>query len=119
LGAAQRRANQRVQARETLRAGLELAVGCGAERLAERAREELAAAGGRLRREALRGVDALTPSERRVAAMAADGLGNAQIAQALFVTVNTIETHLRRVYVKLGIKRRAQLADALKITGAP
>ena len=119
LGASQRRANQRVEARETLREGLDLAVRCGAGRLNERAREELAAAGGRPRREVLRGVDALTPSERRVAAMAADGLGNAQIAQALFVTVNTIETHLRHVYAKLGVNQRAQLADALKITGAP
>ena len=49
--------------------------------------------------------------------MAAEGLSNAQIAQALFVTVNTIETHLRHVYAKLAINTRAQLAE--KITAAP
>src|SRR4029077_6324251 len=123
----QRRANHRADARETLRSGLDLAVRCGAGRTAERAREELAAAGGarapggraagggRSRREVLRGVDALTPSERRVAAMAAEGMTNTQIAQALFVTVNTIETHMRHVFTKLGIHQRAEL----KITGTP
>jgi DNA-binding CsgD family transcriptional regulator len=119
LGAALRRANRRSEAREALRPGLDLATRCGAQRLAERALEELAASGARPRREVLRGVDALTPSERRVAAMAAEGLSNAQIAQALFVTVNTIETHLRHVYAKLGINVRVRLAEALKITADP
>ena len=116
LGAWLRRANQRTEARAALRAGLDRALRCGAHRLAGRAREELAASGARPRREVSSGVDALTPSERRVAGMAADGLGNAQIAQALFVTVNTIETHLRHVYAKLGISSRREIP---KITVDP
>jgi DNA-binding CsgD family transcriptional regulator len=117
LGAALRRANQRTAARAPLREGLDLAHRLGATRLAERAEVELAASGARTRRRALVGADALTPSERRIAEMAGGGMGNAEIAQALFVSLNTVETHLRRVYRKLGINRRAQLPAAL--TGAP
>jgi len=95
LGAAQRRANQRTAAREPLRAGLDLAHRCGATRLAEHARAELAATGAKPRRQLSSGVEALTASERRVAEMAATGMSNPQIAQALFVTLNTVETHLR------------------------
>ena len=71
------------------------------------------ATGARPRRVALSGLDALTPSERRVAGMAAKELTNRDIAQALFVTPTTVEVHLSRVYRKLGIASRAQLADAL------
>ena len=113
LGAAQRRANQRTAAREPLRAGLDLAHRCGATRLAEHARAELAATGAKPRRQLSSGVEALTASERRVAEMAATGMSNPQIAQALFVTLNTVETHLRHTYQKLAINRREQLADAL------
>lgn len=113
LGAAQRRANQRTAAREPLRAGLDLAHRCGATRLAERARSELAATGAKPRRQLFSGVEALTASERRVAEMAATGMSSPQIAQALFVTLNTVETHLRHTYQKLAINRREQLADAL------
>ena len=60
-----------------------------------------------------RGLDALTASERRVATMAAEGLSNKEIAQALFVTVKTVEQHLGRVYRKLGISSRKHLAAAL------
>ena len=59
------------------------------------------------------GVEALTPSERRVAALAATGMANAEIAQSLFVTVKTVETHLGRGYRKLDIPGRGQLAAAL------
>ena len=59
------------------------------------------------------GVDSLTPSERRVAEMAASGMTNRQIAQDLFLTVKTIETHLSAAYDKLGIRSRQQLGDAL------
>ncbi len=58
--------------------------------------------------------DALTPSERRVAQLAADGLTNRQIAQALFVTSRTIEAHLTQTYMKLAITSREQLATALR-----
>jgi DNA-binding CsgD family transcriptional regulator len=113
LGAALRRANQRTEAREPLRAGLDLALGCGATRLADRARTELRATGARPRRESLSGAAALTPSERRVAEMAASGLSNAEIAQALFVTVKTVEGHLSGAYRKLDVRSRTELGDAL------
>lgn len=114
LGAALRRAGSRAQSREPLRAGLELAHSCGAHALLERARTELAAAGARPRHAMRTGVNALTASERRVADLAAAGMSNPQIAQALFVTLNTVETHLRHIYQKLAINRRDQLTDALQ-----
>ncbi|HKP91309.1 MAG TPA: helix-turn-helix transcriptional regulator, partial [Thermoleophilaceae bacterium] len=81
--------------------------------LAERARQELRAAGGRPRRARITGVESLTASERRVAAMAAEGLSNPEIAQALFVTKKTVETHLANAYGKLGIHSRTELPAAL------
>ncbi|GAB3252247.1 ATP-binding protein [Nocardioides dilutus] len=113
LGSAQRRANRRSEARDTLRAALDGARRLGALRLAERAEQELLAAGARPRRAGLSGVDALTPSERRVAQMAASGLSNPAIAQALFVSLNTVETHLRHAFRKLEITRRTQLRSHL------
>jgi DNA-binding CsgD family transcriptional regulator len=86
---------------------------CGADGLAETARAELRASGIQLRREATTGADALTPSERRIAGMAAAGLSNAEIAQQLFLTVKTIEMHLTHAYRKLDIRRRAELVQAL------
>ena len=88
-GGALRRAGERALSREPLLEGLELAAACVASALAEHARTELRAAGARPRRAARSGVEALTPSERRVAALAAEGLSNAEVAQALFVTVRT------------------------------
>ena len=113
LGAALRRGNHRKDAREPLREGVELARVCGATALVERGHAELIASGARPRRTALSGADSLTPSERRVARLAADGLTTPEIAQQLFVTVNTVESHLRRTYLKLGIHAREELASAL------
>ena len=113
LGAAQRRYGARLNARETLRDGLDLAHRQGGLRLAERARQELVIAGGKPRRDAVRGRDALTPSELRVAELAAGGQTNRQIAQALFVTQRTVENHLTSTYGKLGIGSRSELAPAL------
>jgi DNA-binding CsgD family transcriptional regulator len=113
LGAALRRANLRARAREELRRAVETATICSATGLAERAETELLATGARPRRIALSGVDALTPSERRVAEMAAAGPTNREIAQALFITQRTVEVHLTSIYRKLGISSRAQLAGAL------
>jgi DNA-binding NarL/FixJ family response regulator len=87
LGAALRRLGHRVQSREPLRDGYELAERCGA--------------------------DALTPSERRIADMAAAGLSNPEIAQELFLTVKTVEMHLTHAYRKLDIRKRTNLKDAL------
>jgi DNA-binding CsgD family transcriptional regulator len=113
LGAAVRRDGRRSDARPILRRGLDLADACGARPLAERALSDLRAAGARPRRAQLAGVPALTPSERRVADMAADGMTNRAIAQALFVTTKTIEVHLSNVYRKLDIGSRTQIAQAL------
>jgi DNA-binding NarL/FixJ family response regulator len=119
LGAARRRARQRVAAREPLRQALERAHRLGADALAERARTELLATGARPRRLVHTGRDALTPSERRVCEMAARGLTNRTIAQALFVTMRTVEVHLNHAYAKLDISSRAHLAAALCDDAAP
>jgi DNA-binding CsgD family transcriptional regulator len=113
LGAALRRSGKRREARDPLRKGLEAARRCGATALVERAHAELVTAGARPRRLMFSGAESLTPSERRVAAMAADGQSNRDIAQALFVTVKTVETHLGRAYNKLGISSRKEIAAAL------
>ncbi|HYI35228.1 MAG TPA: LuxR C-terminal-related transcriptional regulator, partial [Thermoleophilaceae bacterium] len=113
LGAATRAGGDREQARINLSRGLELATECDARALAESARNELLAAGARPRRTAVTGVGALTPSERRVAEMAAEGMVNREIAQALFVTEKTVETHLGKAYAKLKVKSRKQLPEAL------
>ncbi|MDQ3729690.1 MAG: AAA family ATPase [Actinomycetota bacterium] len=113
LGSSLRRAGHRAEAREPLRKGLDLALRCGALALAERAETELAASGARPRRLLLTGVDALTPSERRIATMAAEGKTNPQIAQLLFLTRRTVEMHLTNAYRKLDIKSRAELPQKL------
>ena len=78
---------------------------------------ELAACGARPRRTALRGPAALTPSERRVAEMAATGMRTRDIAQALFVTPKTVEKHISGAYDKLGVRSREALAGALRSGG--
>jgi DNA-binding CsgD family transcriptional regulator/tetratricopeptide (TPR) repeat protein len=113
LGAALRRANRRTEARVPLRQGLDLACRCGASALVSRAHDELAATGARPRKDVLTGVEALTASELRIARMAADGMTNREIAQALFVTAKTVETHLGHVYAKLNIRSREGLDAAL------
>jgi DNA-binding NarL/FixJ family response regulator len=118
LGAALRRANERAAARRPLRKGLELSHRGGATALAEQAQTELTATGARPRRIQLSGVESLTPRERRVADLAAQGLTTRRIAEALFVTPKTVEYHLRHTYQKLGIRSRTQLTDALA-TDAP
>jgi DNA-binding CsgD family transcriptional regulator len=114
LGEVLRRHGRRVQSRDPLREAYDLARQCGANGLAETARAELRASGIRLRREALSGVDALTAGERRIADMAASGASNAEIAQTLFLTVKTVESHLTSCYRKLDISRRSQLQGALE-----
>jgi DNA-binding CsgD family transcriptional regulator len=113
LGAALRRANRRSDAREPLRLGLDVTHRCGAVLLADEAMKELSACGARPRRLVVSGVDSLTASERRVAAMAAEGMSNTEIAQALFVTRKTVEKHLGQVYMKLKIRSRGELPAAL------
>jgi DNA-binding CsgD family transcriptional regulator len=114
LGALQRRTGRRKQARAPLLRALELADRAGATPLAGRARGELLAAGARPRRTALTGPDALTSAERRVAEHASQGLTNRQIAQRLFITQPTVETHLRHIFQKLDIASRTELPDRLR-----
>lgn len=118
LGAARRRAGERRAARDALMAAYEAGFACGAATVVERARAELVVAGARPRREAFSGADALTAAERRVATLAAGGHANREIAQQLYVTLKTVETHLTAAYRKLGIAGRAGLAEALAGDGA-
>jgi len=113
LGAHLRRHGARREAREELGAGHELAVTRGAHALAEHARAELAASGSRLVARDPEQRDELTPSEHRIARMAADGATNRDIAQALFLTVKTVEMHLSNTYRKLDIRSRRDLPTAL------
>jgi DNA-binding CsgD family transcriptional regulator len=96
-----------------LRRGLDLADRCGAGLLAEQAHAALVSRGARPRRRRLSGAEALTPMERRVAERAAAGMSNREIAQDLFVTLRTVESHLTSGYRKLQIESRAGLANAL------
>ena len=112
-GASLRRSGQRTQARPPLLRALDLAERTGAAGLAAEVKRELIAAGARPRRAALTGPDALTAGERRVAALAADGASNRQIAEHLFITQATVETHLRHAFRKLNITSRADLPGSL------
>nr|WP_107912464.1 helix-turn-helix transcriptional regulator [Streptomyces chartreusis] len=114
LGAALRRANARAEARDHLTQGLDLASHRGAAPLAELAKAELRAAGARPARRMIYGPRSLTPSEQRVARLAARGLTNRAIAQQLYITAKTVEIHLGSCYRKLGITRRIQLAGRLE-----
>jgi DNA-binding NarL/FixJ family response regulator len=119
LGAALRRAGARTAAREPLRRGLDLAARCGATPLAARARDEAVAAGARPRRPRTTGVQALTPSELRVARLADQPMGNRDIAQALFITTKTVRDHLSSTYRKLNIHTRDQLTTAMTAHTSP
>jgi DNA-binding CsgD family transcriptional regulator len=112
LGAELIAAGHRVAAREPLRAALDAADACGATALVDRARGLLAEAGARPRRRALSGRDSLTPRELRLTEMAVS-MSNREIAEALFITTKTVETHLRHAYDKLGISSRRELSAAL------
>jgi DNA-binding CsgD family transcriptional regulator len=113
LGAALRRDRQPKLAREVLEQALDLAHRCAATGLEDEVRTELAATGARPRRTAVTGVAALTAAELRVCRLAAQNLSNEQVAQALFVSVKTVETQLSSAYRKLGVRGRPELASAL------
>jgi DNA-binding CsgD family transcriptional regulator len=120
LGAARRRPTRTREAAPALQEALDLADRCGAVPIAERAREELRIATGAKPRRARRsGPDALTPSELRVCQLAARGHTNRDIAQTLFVSLRTVETHLTHAYQKLDIGSRQQLAAALGESAGP
>lgn len=109
-----RRARNRRGAREQLRAALGTFETLGAEPWAERARTELAASGETLRRRDPDSLDELTPQERRIAQLLADGKTTREAAAALFVSPKTVEYHLRHVYLKLGVRSRSALTAALE-----
>jgi DNA-binding CsgD family transcriptional regulator len=113
LGAALRRRGERTAAREPLRRALDIATAGGLLAIAERAREELRVTGAKVRRPESSGLASLTPSERRIVDLAAAGASNPEIAQALFVTVKTVEMHLGNAYRKLGINSRRELAPLI------
>ena len=107
-GAVHRRARHKRAARESLEAALAVFEGMGARIWAERARTELGRVGGRAPASG-----ALTPTERRVAELAAEGLQTKQVAAALFVSAKTVEGHLTHIYAKLGVHSRTELARRL------
>ena len=113
LGVGLRDRGEREPARRELSRALDIASRCGAITLAERARSEMTVAGARPRREQLTGPGSLTPAELRAARMAADGLSNREIAQALLVSAKTIETQLSAAYAMLSITSRHELRGAL------
>ncbi len=113
LGTVLRRARRRTDAGRALGDALELARACGARLIEERVLEELEVAGTRMQRAARRGADALSPSERRVVALAIEGLSNRQIAESLFVTRKAVEWHLGNAYRKLDVRSRHELPAAL------
>jgi DNA-binding CsgD family transcriptional regulator len=110
LGDEQLRTGSRSAGRDNLRHAAELALECRATALAERLRGTLSAGGGRAPRIQVSGISSLTPAERQVARLAADALTNRQIAEQLFVSEKTVETHLSRAFRKLGVSSRTQLA---------
>lgn len=116
LGGVLRRSGRRRDCQEPLREGLQLADAMGARPLAETAMSELRATGARPRRAAYSGVEALTPAELRVGRLAAEGLTNREIAQELFVTAKTVQTHLSSVYRKLDAGSRRELPSLLAVS---
>jgi DNA-binding CsgD family transcriptional regulator len=108
-----RRENRRVDAREQLHAAHEEFSSIGMEGFAERTRTELEATGETVRKRAVDTRDVLTPQERNVARLARDGLSNHEIGSRLFLSQRTVEWHLGKVFTKLGVSSRRELAQAL------
>jgi DNA-binding CsgD family transcriptional regulator len=108
-----RRENRRVDARHQLRSAFDLFAEMGAEAFAERARRELVATGEKVRKREPGTRNDLTPQESHIARLAVDGRTNAEIGAELFLSARTVEWHLRKVFVKLGISSRRELKDAV------
>ena len=108
-----RREQRRLDAREQLRIAYEMFDGIGAEAFAERARRELQATGGTVRKRAVQTRIELTAQEAQIARLAGGGLTNPEIGAQLFLSPHTVEWHLRKVFAKLGISSRKQLHATL------
>jgi ATP/maltotriose-dependent transcriptional regulator MalT len=112
-----RREGRRVDAREQLRIAHELFAAIGMEAFAERARRELVATGGKVRKRSPETREELTAQEEQIARLARDGLSNPEIGGQLFISARTVEWHLRKVFTKLHISSRRQLQAALSDAG--
>jgi DNA-binding CsgD family transcriptional regulator len=108
-----RRQRRRTDAREQLRTACQMLDAIGMDGFAERARRELRAAGGTARKRAVTTGVELTAQEAQIARLAADGLSNPEIGTRLFLSPRTVQYHLGKVFIKLGITARAQLSRAL------
>ena len=114
-----RRENRRVDAREHLRTAHEMLATMGVEAFAERAGRELLATGEKVRKRTVETRDDLTAQEAQIARLARDGLSNPEIATRLFISPRTVQYHLRKVFLKLGIRSRNQLDDVLAADPTP
>ncbi|MBO3744777.1 AAA family ATPase [Streptosporangiaceae bacterium NEAU-GS5] len=112
-----RRANRRFDARTRLQAAYDMFAEMGAEGFAERARREVLATGGTVRKRSVDADEELTAQEAQIAQLARDGLSNPEIGGQLFISARTVEWHLRKVFTKLGITSRRQLRAALPPNG--
>ncbi|MDQ3881350.1 MAG: LuxR C-terminal-related transcriptional regulator [Chloroflexota bacterium] len=108
-----RREDRRAEARAQLRTAYDLLTAIGMDAFAERARRELQATGEKVRKPTVETLDELTPHERQIARLARDGLSNPEIGAQLFLSPRTVEWHLRKVFAKLEIESRKELANAL------
>jgi DNA-binding CsgD family transcriptional regulator len=112
-----RREQKRLDARQQLRTAHEMFAAMGADGFAERARRELLATGEKVRKRGVATDHELTPQEEHIARLARDGHTNSEIGAELFITARTVEWHLRKVFIKLGITSRKGLHDALPTRG--
>ena len=110
-----RRERRRVDAREQLRTAHDMLDAMGVEAFAERARRELLATGGTARKRSAETRDELTAREALIARLARDGLSNPEIGTRLFISPRTVKYHLRKVFIKLGISSRSELARVLPL----
>jgi DNA-binding NarL/FixJ family response regulator len=119
LGEWLRRENRRTEARAQLRTAHDMFDAIGMKAFAERARRELLATGETVLRRTVHSPELLTAQEALVARLAADGMTNTEVGAQLFLSARTVEWHLRKVFMKLGITSRRELRRALSTTGSP